>query len=320
MHSPRPLRIDQALLAVLVRQYLVERERHGGGHALELGAAHGVQLRRPIPVRVLAAPDARALGRLALHQPRDVDEQPVADVDPPRVDHVGPVAALRVRVVRVDVEEVRLVHVQARQRLAVTTAVAAETRAGICVCVCVGEVARLGEEAVVVQGAVEVAAEVRQRGGGHLHVDVVVPGHDAAVPPPAQERAVREPGLDAELARRRQPRPDQVPQRRPVLRVRHRLPEVPPVVVPQLRGAARLVEVLGRVVVARFLIAELLLAVVVGHRRGGRGGGCGEEEEEQDGGYDIHLGKNGKASPSGLPKYAKLDPCTRYLHRDGGIR
>lgn len=90
---------------------------------------------------------------------------------------------------------------------------------------------------------------------------------------------MREPGVHAELARRREPRPDEPLQRRAVLRVRHDAPEEPRVVVSQLERGACFVEVLG-----------LVLGVGLGFAGGGffvRGVGLvvgGELVGESDGG------------------------------------
>lgn len=57
-------------------------------------------------MEILAAPDARLGIRLCLAEPRDVDEEAVARVDPAGVDDVPAVAAVALPDPGVDVEEV----------------------------------------------------------------------------------------------------------------------------------------------------------------------------------------------------------------------
>lgn len=109
-----------------------------------------------------------------------------------------------------------------------------------------------------------------QRSQRDLGIDIDIPGQDAAVPIPAEQRAVRKPGLDVELAAYRQVGPHQVPQRRCVLLVAQLAAEEPLVVVPQRVGAPRFAVVLLRVhldfeeavVLLLLLVAGLLLVVV----------------------------------------------------------
>ncbi len=204
-----------------------------------------------VAVIVLAAPDAGLALGVALGEAGDVDEHAVADVDPAGVDDVLARLARAVGVVRVDVEHVRLDALDARL---------------------------LVDVAVLVHGAVQVRAQVEQRRRGHLYVQVVVPRHDAPVPPPPQQRPVRQPRLDAQVLEHGQVRPDQVPQRRPVLFVRHLALEVADVVVAQLQRAAGLVEVLG----LRDAVGHTYRRpAVLDARRGGRDGRGEDGGEEQ---------------------------------------
>ena len=199
---------------ILLREDLVEAVRDQRGDALEHGLAQRVQVAGAVAVEVLAAPDAGMGGGAGLAQAGDVDEQAVAHVDPASVDDVLPVAAHALHAVRVHVEEVRALHVRAVR--------------------------------VVVHRHVEVRAEPGQRRGRDLHVQVPVPGHDAAVPPPAQQRAVGDPRLDVALAEGGEVGADQVVEGVGSLVVGHRLPlVVADIVVAEVVGAAGFVEVLG---------------------------------------------------------------------------
>lgn len=251
---------DEALVAVLGAQNLLKVVGDAGLDALELGDAHGPEVLAGVAVLVLAAPDARAVG-LALTDAGDVDEHAVGGVDPAGVDDVHAVAAVNVDVVRVDVEQVG---------------------AGG---------AAVGVDDVRVLGAVEVVAQPGHGGVGDLDVEVVVPRHDLAVPPPAQQRAVGQPRLDAVLVQRRQVAADQLPQHVAVLAVGDLGLEVALVVVAQRQAAAGLVEVLWR-----------LWLVGAGEARRGRGddGGGGEEgaggqEEQRCPGGGYHDGGAGRA-------------------------
>lgn len=168
-NSPHPLLGYETLGVVLINQDHLKVVRNPGLDALKLGDAHGPEVLALVTVLVLAAPDARAI-RLPLAQARNVDEHAVGHVDPAGVNYVHAVAAVHLDVVRVDVQKIRLADQGARVDVGVV---------------------------VDVLGAVEVLANPEQRAVGHLHVEVVVPRHDLAVPPPAQERAVGEPRLDA---------------------------------------------------------------------------------------------------------------------------
>lgn len=164
-NSPLKLFHNQALVAVLAAQNVLKVVGDAGLDALKLGDAHGPQVLASVAVIVLAAPGA-GRANIAFAHGGDVDEHAVAGVDPAGIDDVHAVAASQVDVVRVDVEQVRL-----------------------------GDVV----EGVRMLGAVHVLAQPRHGVVRHLHVQVVVPRHDLPVPPPAQQRAVRQPSLDAVL-------------------------------------------------------------------------------------------------------------------------
>lgn len=211
-----PLLSGQALGAILVNQDALKVERNPRLDALKLGHAHRPQVLAIIAMLILAAPHTGPIG-LTLAQARNVDEHAVAQVDPARIDDVHGVAAVNVDVVRVDVEKVLLVD----------------------------ELVRLVVRVVEgVLGAVQVLAQPLQRAVGDLHVEVVVPGHDLAVPPPAQEGAVGEPRLDAVLVEGGEVAADQVAEHEAVLRVGDFLFKVARVVVAELERAAGLGKVL----------------------------------------------------------------------------
>lgn len=233
---------DQALVAVLVAQNLLKVVRDARLDALKLGDAHRPQVLAAVAVLVLAAPDARAVG-LALAHAGDVDEHAVGGVDPARVDDVHAVAAVNVDVVRVDVEQI-----------------------------CLG----VAVEFVGVLGAVHVVAQPLHGVVGHLHVQVVVPRHDLAVPPPAQQRAVGEPCLDAVLVQGRQVAADQLAQHVAVLAVGDLGLEEALVVVAQREAAAGLDEVFGRPVSVEAAEARCW-------RGAGGGDGQGGDEERNHG-------------------------------------
>lgn len=211
-NSPLKLLHNQALVAVLAAQNVLKVVGDAGLDALKLGGAHGPEVLAAVAVPVLAAPGAGHVG-IALAHGGDVDEHAVAGVDPAGIDDVHAVAASQVDVVRVDVEQVRL-----------------------------GDVAK----GVRVLGAVHVLSQPRHGIVRHLHVQVVVPRHDLAVPPPAQQRAVRQPSLDAVLVQCRQVAADQLSQHIAVLVIGDLALEVALVVVAQRKTAAGLGEVLGR--------------------------------------------------------------------------
>lgn len=203
---------NQALVAVLAAQNVLKVVGDAGLDALKLGDAHGPQVLASVAVIVLAAPGAGRAG-IALAHGGDVDEHAVAGVDPAGIDDVHAVAASQIDVVRVDVEQVRL-----------------------------GDVV----EAVRMLGAVHVLAQPRHGVVRHLHVQVVVPRHDLPVPPPAQQRAVRQPRLDAVFMQCCQVAADQLPQHIAVLFVGDLALEVTLVIVATRKTATGLGKVLGR--------------------------------------------------------------------------
>lgn len=197
INSPLKFFHNQALVAVLAAQNVFKVVGDAGLDALKLGDAHGPQVLAAVAVLVLAAPGAGHVG-IALAHGGDVYEHAVAGVDPAGIDDVHAVAAGQVDVVRVDVEQVRLRDVV---------------------------------EGVRMLGAVHVLAQPRHGVVRHLHVQVVVPRHDLPVPPPAQQRSVRQPSLDAVLVECRQVAADQLPQHIAVLFVRDLALEVTLVIV-----------------------------------------------------------------------------------------
>ncbi|RYP80933.1 hypothetical protein DL769_002211 [Monosporascus sp. CRB-8-3] len=111
-----------------------------------------------------------------------------------------------------------------------------------------------------VRRVIEVPRGVVQRAHGGLAIGVVVPGHDAAVTAPAEQRAVREP--DPRLTAHGEVGAYEEPQRGQVLLLWYLPPphEVPLVVLPELLRAPRLAGELDRVHLSR----HERVAVVVG--------------------------------------------------------
>jgi len=164
--------LDEGLLAVFLNQQVGVLEGDLDVDALEEGVAEGEDVALVVVVFVFAhqgALDALfALGFVGPHG-RDVDEQPVLRVDPARVDDVEPVALVADHVVGVDLEQV------------------------------CSSVRHAGEE-VVVLGHVVVFGQEGDGALCHLDVYVAVPWEDLLVPPPAEQGAVHDPGLGADVS------------------------------------------------------------------------------------------------------------------------
>lgn len=198
------LRLGERARRVLLSQDAIKGVRHQHWHALELRLPQRVDVPDAIAVVVLAAPHTRLRARVRLAQAGDVDEEPVADVDPAGIDDIPAVAA--------DPLHREAIHVQQ---------VLARDRGPV-----------LGRGGVVVQGHVQVGAQPGQRRARDLGVEVPVPGHDLAIPPPAQQRAVGDPGLDVARAEDGQVGADEVVERVAALLIADGLAgEVAPVVV-----------------------------------------------------------------------------------------
>ena len=149
--------LGQCPVGILRREDPVEGIGHQGGYALKHRLAKRIQISRAIVVGVLAAPHAGLRGWPDLAETGDIDVETVADVDPACVDHIRAVAEYAINVVRVDIQQVLPLEL--------------------------GPV--VGGACVFVRRHVEVLAQPFQRRGRDLGVDVPVPGHDLAVPPPA---------------------------------------------------------------------------------------------------------------------------------------
>jgi len=212
-------------------------------------------------VEILTTPDARLCRRVRLTQARDVDEQAIPDVDPAGIDHILAVPTHALDVVRVHVEEVLALDLGAV----------------------------IGHKGVVVHGHVEVLAQPGQSPARDLDVEIPVPGHDLAVPPPAQQGAVGDPGLNVALAKADEVGADEVVEGIGLFLVGDGLaPVVADIIVAQGIVEAGLVEVLG---VSLF-------------DRTGSGRGGGEEEEggrkelwEEHGGWEWRgKGANGRCA------------------------
>lgn len=125
---------------------------------------------------------------------------------------------------------------------------------------------------------------------GDLDVEIIVPRHGLAIPPPAEEGAVSEPGLDAVVMQDSEVRADKVAEDLAVLRVGYLVLEVADVVVATGERAAGFVEVLGGL-----LRLGLLLAVVANGGVVVRGGKSerreGEEAQGEGGSQTSHCGR-----------------------------
>ena len=183
------------------------------------GHAHRPEILGFVAVLVLAAPDTGSVV-LALADAGDVNEHTVAHVDPSGVDDVLAITLGLVDVVRVDIKEIAL---------------------GDVVVVAVGVI---GLELVL--GAVHVLAKPLHGIVGNLDVEVIIPGHDLAIPPPTEQGTVGNPRLDALILHDGQVRADEVAQNIAMLGVGYFLVKVTAIVVAALHAATRLVEVLGR--------------------------------------------------------------------------
>ena len=216
---------------------------------------------------VLAAPDAGSVG-LTLADASDVDEHAVLHIDPAGIDDVLGVAAVDVDVVGVDIEEVGL------------------GDNGVA-----GGVVR-GGSIVSVLCAVEVVAEPLQGVIGDLDVEIEVPGHNLAVPPPAEESAMSEPGLDALFVEGGQVGADEVTEDKSVFGVGNLVLEVADVVMTSCKTAAGLTEILwslGLLLLLLLLVTGLegMRLVVIGPHKEivvgyGLGGGEGERGQGQE--------------------------------------
>lgn len=118
---------------------------------------------------ILTTPDTRALN-LTFSQAGDVDEHAVLHINPAAVNDVPSVATVNLDVVGVDVEQVLL-----------------------------GDQVPCGSICVIVDvfGAIECITYPLQSVVCNLNVEVIIPRHDLAVPPPAQESTMGNPSLGA---------------------------------------------------------------------------------------------------------------------------
>jgi len=96
---------NKCLLFVFFNQKFIVRIRHLGWYALKYRFSHRIEIARLVPVVILADPRSGCGIRMRLAEACDVDEETVANVDPPRIDDVHAVAALALPDPRVDVEE-----------------------------------------------------------------------------------------------------------------------------------------------------------------------------------------------------------------------
>lgn len=166
------LLICQSLLPILGDKHLFVLVRDLGLDTLKSGIEQGIQERIAELVAILGRQHAIAL-RVILNiaNGSNIDKQPIIHIDPACVNDVVLVKAV------LPPADVVGVHLEL-------------------------EVAALrdGRVLVVPGGHVVVGGEEVDAVLGDLHVGVRVPGERLFVPPPAEEGAVHEPGLDAEVA------------------------------------------------------------------------------------------------------------------------
>ena len=101
---------------------------------------------------------------------RNVNKQPRANINPPRINHIKPIIQPTMLKVRI--------HLEQKHPLPLHAPVL-----------------------VVVRGHVVVGCQVVHARLRDLHVGVEVPRHDLLSPPPAEQGAVHEPCLDAEISK-----------------------------------------------------------------------------------------------------------------------
>lgn len=201
---------------IFVGEDLFKVVRDASLDALEIGNSHGPEVLAGVFVVVLAGPNAGQL-RVPFSEDSQVDKHAVGHVDPAGVDNVLAVATGDVDVVGVYVEHELLDD---------------------------GFAAKLGAVEFVF-GAVEVVSEPHHGLVGYLDVEIVVPGHDLAVPPPSEESAVGQPRLYAMFVQGAEITADQVAKNEDVRIVGNFLLEEALVVVAASERASRLGEVLG---------------------------------------------------------------------------
>lgn len=160
-------RVGQAPGTVLLLKQGRVRIRNFDGHILESAVPEREDVVVLKVVLVLAVHPAGLAGLLLVFivsDSRDVDKEASFGIDPARVDNVEPVVGGGVQVMRVHFDHVVAADVGARD-------------------------VEVMHRHVVVAGKI-VHALLR-----HLNVNVRVPRHDLAIPPPAQQRAVHDPRL-----------------------------------------------------------------------------------------------------------------------------
>ena len=205
---------DETLDTVLIGENSLKAVGNPSLDTFKLRDSHGPQVLAIVAVLILATPNTGLL-LLALSHNGDVNEHAVGHVDPAGVNYVLPVTTVNLDVMRVDVEEV---------------AVLDDGAVG-----CGGVVGVLG--------AVEVLAYPLEGVVGDLDVEIVVPRHNLAVPPPAEEGSVGEPRLDAILVHDGQVALDEVLEDEAVLAVGDLVLEVAAVIVTQFQSASGFGEV-----------------------------------------------------------------------------
>lgn len=162
------LLLNESWRLIFVGKNLFKVVRDAGLDTFEIGNSHGPEVLAGVFVVVLAGPDAGQL-RIPFSEDSQVDKHAVGHVDPASIDNILAVAAGDVDVVGIYIEHVFLDN---------------------------GLAAELGTVEFVF-GAVKIVAKPHHGLVGYLNVEIVVPGHDLAVPPPSEQSAVGQPRLYA---------------------------------------------------------------------------------------------------------------------------
>lgn len=169
------LLFDKTFATVLLGQDLLEFAWDQSTHTLEFRDTQWPEITALVAVVICTAPNSGLGVWLALLEDCEIDVHASLHVDPAGIDDVHPID-LGVVVVRVDIEEIFGLHDL------------------VVLAVLVGN--------SIVPGvfcAIPIVAHVLHRIRGNLNVEIEIPRHNPAVPPPAQQRAVSDPCLVALL-------------------------------------------------------------------------------------------------------------------------
>lgn len=216
------LLLNETFTAILLCEDLLEFARDQSWDTLKFGEAQRPQIAAQVAVVVCAAPDAGFRIRFTFLENREIDVHARRHINPPRVDDVHPVD-LRIVVMRVDIEEVLCLH-----KFVVLSVFVGNGIVPWMFC------------------SVEVVSHELHGVRRYLHIKIKIPWHDPAIPPPAQQGAVRNPGLITLDFEEIEVGGDQTTKDVSVAYIGHLLAgEVSGIVVDQGLGARLLMEVLG---------------------------------------------------------------------------